>query len=62
MRCPTCNWPMANTRFQPGEYRVYECPKCHREKRKTLQRTDGSYSGRVVINHAIPNMKKQETL
>lgn len=53
---------MANTRFQPGEYRVYECPKCHREKKKTLQRTDGSYSGRVVINHAIPNMKKQETL
>lgn len=60
MRCMICNWPMAQTRFQSGEYKVFECPKCHREKRKTLAKTDGAYSGRVVINRAIPGLTRQE--
>jgi hypothetical protein len=54
MRCPTCNDPMPQTRYEPGQFKVFTCNRC----RYTKKRTE-NYSGQVIINSRVP-LRHQE--
>ena len=53
MRCPSCGNPMHQGRHEPGQYKVFHCERCKRQRtRRDAERT--GYEGSIVINSKVP--------